>query len=179
MQPDYNRKTTLPDIPSIPRPMDTMTIQDFMSKIFHATKIKQQRADICHETDTVEVDVSDDGLYDNDEEFGQFKKHPKERRRKHTERMAIYTLLGFVLVMVVVLMSSNNRKPVDKNDGLKSFQQGASSSSNYTSTEQRKNVYCSGKLTYTVEEWLEEDISNTAELCDPDVRNDVILSVQY
>ncbi len=152
---------------------DRMTIKEMVSKFFDPTKYKASQDENSDEIVTVHVDVSDDGFRDNDEEFGRFKIHPKERRRQRTERVAIYTLAGFFLVMFAVLMSLKNRQANEaalrQSDGSMSFQEGALASSNYTN-KNNTNVYCSGKLTYSLQEWLDEKISNTATLCDPDVR---------
>ena len=108
------------------------------------------------ETDTINIATSEDGWFDDndqEEEYGRFDKHPGEGRRKRTQRLASYILVGFFLFMFVVLISLNHRKS-KKIQGL---------------AINNTKVYCSGKLTYSLDEWLKDDLKESAKLCDPDV----------
>jgi hypothetical protein len=128
------------------------------------------------ETDTIDMEASEDGFGMNDGELGRLTKHPKERRR-HTNRVAAYILVGFFAVMFLALVPLSSRKQKEEDesvlraDGSKTFEEGATEMQSTSSpTSQSKRVYCGGKLTYALDEWIEEDVRNSADLCDPDVR---------
>jgi hypothetical protein len=131
-----------------------MTLKGFQFTFFKQERKVIPKDDInAYDTDTVNA-VSDDGSFDdNDDEYGRLDKHPGEERRKHTQRVASCTLVSFILLLFVLLMSLNHRK----------------SKSSLQAKNPNTKVYCSGKLTFTLDEWLKEDLGDSAHLCDPDV----------
>lgn len=129
------------------------------------TFFKQERKIIpkddisAEETDTISIAVSDDGLFDeNEDEYERLEQHPGESRRKRTQRVACSTLVVFFIVMGGVLTSLRHRKS----------KEGRFPSDHADQGSLQPNVYCSGKLTFTLDEWLKEDLIDSAGLCDPD-----------
>lgn len=120
------------------------------------------------EIETVDMEASQDGSSQFEESsiLGLLKHHPKERR-KRSERVALYSLIGFLALMTFVMMRLKRSK---YQETLVASGEKAGSILEINEAMNATKIYCSGRLSYSMHEWLSEDVSNSANLCDPEVR---------
>eukprot|EP00934_Nitzschia_sp_Nitz4_P008932 Nitzschia sp. Nitz4//scaffold10_size219509//53385//54844//NITZ4_001410-RA/size219509-augustus-gene-0.219-mRNA-1//1//CDS//3329532866//8922//frame0 len=117
---------------------------------------KQEDDELLEDFATVDMEASRDGssVSDISSLLGILEADPKERRRK-SERLAMYILLGFLALMGCMWwkLGQNNEN--------------AMGSGTISGNSDGTVVYCNGVRTTTLYEWLEGDIAYTRGLCDP------------
>lgn len=110
------------------------------------------------EESTVDMAASDDGSRFDGIKMWRLDEHPNKARRRK-ERLGIWSLLGFFAAMLLFVIPMSLRKKQVVLEEPEPIQ----------ATEKNLSVYCNGKKSYDLKEWLKEDTSDSSKLCDPQV----------
>jgi hypothetical protein len=110
---------------------------------------------LADEEATLELAMS--SIDGSSQDFGSLKSHPHDRRLK-SERIAMYTLIAFVVAMFFGLI------PLSWKRRSEPFLVG----DEFVPLDQKDMIRCAGSnTTTTFDEWLQQDMRDISKLCDP------------